>query len=154
MAQTAGTAARADKPALRLQRHFEVAPEKVWHAWTDPKALSVWFGPGHDNSVLRASVDLRVGGHFNVAFNTKDGGEHEVNGVYREVVPQRKLVFTWAWVSTPERESLVTVRFEPTATGTQMDFLHEQFHDEVARDDHEGGWTPTFEKLARFVHTF
>ena len=40
---------------------------------------------------------------------------------------------------------------EPTATGTNMDFLHEQFHDEAARDDHEGGWTPTFEKLGRFL---
>ena len=153
MAQDAGPAAR-ERPALRLARHYdEVTPAQVWRAWTDPKALSVWFGPGEDNSVIHARTEVRVGGEFRVAFRMANGDEHDVSGIYREVVPETKLVFTWAWRSTPERESLVTVLLTPTAGGTQMDFLHEQFWDEAARDDHEGGWRPTFDKLARFLRT-
>jgi uncharacterized protein YndB with AHSA1/START domain len=147
-----GSPAARERPALRLARHYdEVTPAQVWHAWTDPKALSVWFGPGEDNSVIHAHTEVRVGGGFRVAFRMPNGDEHDVSGTYREVVPERKLVFTWAWRSTPERESLVTVQFTPTAGGTQMDFLHEQFWDEAARDDHEGGWRPTFDKLTRFL---
>ena len=151
MAHEAASAAR-ERPSLRIQRHYdEVAPEQIWQAWTDPKALSVWFGPGEDNSVLHARTDVRVGGGFCVAFRLQNGDEHEVSGTYREVVPARKLVFTWTWRSTPERESLVTVRLAPTASGTQMEFLHEQFFDQDERDSHEGGWLPTIDKLGRFV---
>lgn len=150
MAQDASPAAR-ERPALRLARHYdEVTPAQVWHAWTDPQALSVWFGPGDDNSVTHAHTEVRVGGGFRVAFRMPNGDEHDVSGIYREVVPDRKLVFTWAWRSTPERESLVTLVLTPTAAGTRMDFVHEQFWDEAARDDHEGGWRPTFDKLERF----
>ena len=141
--------ATVDKPSLRLERHFDASPEKVWRAWTDPQALSAWFGPGEVNSVTLAQTDVRVGGRFRVAFRMPDGQEHDVSGIYREVQPPRKLVFTWAWKSTPERESVVTVSLAPMGTGTQMLFLHEQFYDQAARDGHEGGWTPTFDKLAR-----
>ena len=152
MAQDATSPTAGERPALRLQRHYdEVTPEQVWQAWTDPKALSVWFGPGEDNSVIHARTDVRMGGSFCVAFRMANGDEHEVNGIYREVLPASKLVFTWTWRSAPERESLVTLRLAPTATGTQMDFLHEQFWDEAERDDHEGGWLPTIDKLGRFL---
>src|SRR5262249_5972465 len=97
MAQEAGTAAR-ERPSLRIQRHYDgVSPEQVWQAWTDPKALSVWFGPGEDNSVIHARTDVRVGGSFCVAFRLPNGNEHEVSGIYREVVHGRKLVFSWSW---------------------------------------------------------
>jgi len=144
--------ATRDRPALRLERHYDgIAPEALWQAWTDPQALSAWFGPGPDHSVTLAQTDVRVGGSFRVAFRMADGQEHDVGGRYRAVEPHRRLVFTWAWRSTPERESLVTVRLVPTAQGTRMDFLHEQFFDEAARDGHEGGWTASFDKLARHL---
>lgn len=151
MAEEAGATAR-ERPSLRIQRHYdEVAPEQIWHAWTDPKALSVWFGPGEDNSVVHARTDVRVGGGFCIAFRLVNGDEHEVSGIYKEVVPARKLVFTWTWRRSPERESLVTVLLVPTATGTRMEFLHEQFFDQAERDDHEGGWLPTIDKLGRLL---
>jgi uncharacterized protein YndB with AHSA1/START domain len=147
-----GTAAAGEKPALRLERLYPVAPEKVWRAWTEPKALIAWFGPGAPDSVSVAEIDVRVGGSFHIAFSTRDGEQHDVSGTYLEVQRPRTLKFTWKWKSTPERESLVTVNLVSSADGqgTQMIFVHEQFHDEAARVDHEGGWTLTFEKLSRF----
>ena len=56
---------------------------------------------------------MRVGGRYPLADAGADGEQHDVSGVYREVVPNEKLVFTWAWKSTPERESLVTLTFKP-----------------------------------------
>ena len=123
------TAKLAEKPSLTLTRRFPVAPEKVWRAWTDPQALKQWFGPGGPQ-----------------------GDEHLCAGVYREVVPNRKLVFTWSWPrTTPERESLVTIELRRVAEGTELLFRHEQLFDEKVRDDHRRGWSETLVKLERFV---
>ncbi len=110
-----------------------------------------WFAPGEvEPGSIRAEVDLRVGGRYRICFSAK-GTYNEVGGSYREVVPNRLLVFTWAWHSTPERESLVTVTTKPDGGGTLLVFLHEQFADEAARDNHVRGWTDLFGKLEAFL---
>ena len=100
---------------------------------------------------MRAETDVRVGGRFRIVFRGPDGEEHDVGGVYREVVPDQKLVFTWAWRSTPERESLVTVALKRDGDGTLLTLLHEQFFDEAARDRHGRGWNGTLDKLESYV---
>ena len=60
-------------------------------------------------------MDVRVGGSFEVSFKSDDGEYHQIGGVYSEVVPNRKLVFSWAWHTTPERESQVTVTIKAEA---------------------------------------
>ena len=136
------------KPSLTLKRHLNAPPGKVYAAWAQPAKLMQWFGPD-SGAVTRAELDLRVGGRYAIVFHTEDGEEHDVSGVYREVVPNERLVFTWAWRSTPERESLVTVALRPDGGGTSLTLIHEQFFDEEARDRHEFGWTGTLDKLER-----
>jgi len=111
-----------------------------------------WWGPGGPQPVAVAELDVRVGGRFRIVFGGPEGRDHEVRGVYREVVPNRKLVFTWTWPnSTPERVSLVTVFLNKVAGGTDLDFRHEQHFDETVRDDHKRGWRETFIKLGQFL---
>ena len=141
-----------EKPSLSLQRRYPVAPEKVWRAWTDPQALKRWFGPGGVQPVSVADLDVRVGGRFHIIFGGPQGTEHEVRGVYKEVVPNRKLVFTWIWPrTTPERESLITLVFQASGGGTELDFRHEQLFDEAARDGHQRGWSESLIKLEAFL---
>ncbi len=139
------------KPSLTLKRRLKATPAKVFQAWTDPEKIVRWFGPHETvaNSV-RAEVDLRPGGRYRMNFDTLDGERHQVGGVYREVAPDSRLVFTWAWHSTPERESLVTVTIVPDGDGSLLTLHHEQFFDQKARDGHERGWTGTLDKLERF----
>jgi uncharacterized protein YndB with AHSA1/START domain len=142
----------ATKPSLALNRHYPVAPEKVWRAWTDAEAVKRWWGPGPGEPVSLAELDVRVGGRFRIVFGGPDGKMHECAGVYKEVVPNRKLVFTWHWPnSTPERVSVVTIVFEAVGKGTELHFKHEQLFDEKARDDHKRGWTATLDKLTEFL---
>jgi uncharacterized protein YndB with AHSA1/START domain len=141
-----------EKPFLALRRSYPVAPEKVWRAWTDPEAIKRWWGPGPGEPVSLAELDVRVGGRFRIVFGGTHGKDHEVQGVYKEVVPNRKLVFTWTWPnSTPERESVVTIVFKATGTGTELAFAHERLFDESVRDGHKRGWTESFAKLERFL---
>ena len=142
----------AERPSLALTRSYPVAPESVWRAWTDPEAVKRWWGPGPGEPVALAELDVRVGGRFRIVFGGPDGTAHECAGVYREVVPNRKLVFTWTWPnSSPERESLVTLTLRPAGSGTELHFVHEQFFDEAVRDGHKQGWTDALDKLGRFL---
>src|SRR5262245_46197763 len=98
------------KPSLTLKRRLKATAAKVFGAWTDPEKRVQWLGPKETVAdSVRARVDVRPGGRYEMSFQTEDGENHRVGGVYREVVPNSRLVFTWAWRSTPERESLVTV---------------------------------------------
>ena len=141
----------AARPSLTLKRRFNAAPEKVYTAWADPQKIARWFGPVSVKAGSeQASIDARIGGRYRISFNAK-GTYNEVGGVYREVVPNRRLVFSWAWHSTPERESLVTISIKPEASGTLLTFLHEQFADETARDNHQRGWTEFLGKLESYL---
>ena len=100
----------ASKPSLTLKRRLKAAPQKVYQAWTQPEQMTLWWGvTPHNSRKPIAETDLRVGGRFRVQFWGKNEEHHSVSGIYREVVPNRKLVFSWAWQSTPERESQVTI---------------------------------------------
>ncbi|MGH6761953.1 MAG: SRPBCC family protein [Phyllobacterium sp.] len=137
------------KPSLTLVRRINAAPIKVYRAWVDPALMTHWFGPA-GAIVLHTEMDPSVGGRFHIVMRTPDGEEHDVSGVYREVIEGERLVFTWAWRSTPERESLVHVTFEPNGDGTTLTLFHEQFYDEAARDGHKGGWTGALERLVAY----
>ena len=140
-----------EKPFLELSRHYPVAPEKVWRAWTDAEALKKWWAP-ESGGVALAELDVRVGGRYRIVFGGPDNNANEVAGVYREVVANRKLSFTWSWPrTTPERESLVTIVFRRAGEGTELQFRHEQFFDEVSRDNHKRGWTAALDKLGGFL---
>lgn len=142
--------AAAIKPSLTIKRRFNAAPAKVFAAWTDPQKMMRWMGPP---SIIRceAENDLRVGGRYHIKMVVPDD-EHDVSGVYREIVPNEKVVFTWAWKSTPERESLVTVTFKDDNGGTIMTLLHERFFDEAARDGHNKGWTAIMDRLETYLN--
>lgn len=143
-------ASLAVKPSLTLKRRLNAAPAKVYAAWTDPEKIVKWFGPD-TGPVLGANTEVRAYGHYTVIFRTEDGEEHHVSGLYREVVPNEKLVFTWAWRSMPERRSLVTILIKPDGAGSLLTLIHEQFFDEAARDRHQVGWTGCLDKLEVYL---
>jgi len=140
----------ADKPSLTLKRQLKAKPDKVYAAWTDPEKILKWFGPDKID-VLSAEADARLGGRFRIVMLGADGEEHDVSGTYLEVVRNEKLVFTWAWCSTPERQSLVTVLIKPDGTGSMLTLIHEQFFDEAARDRHREGWSGCLDKLENYL---
>ena len=140
------------RPSLTLKRRLNASPAKVYAAWTDPEKIARWFGPSQVVAgSVRADIDARIGGHYRVSFKMLDGEHHEVAGVYREMVPNQRLTFSWAWHSTPERESQVTVSLKPDGDGTLLTLIHEQLFDQAARDGHEGGWIGTLDKLEKYL---
>jgi uncharacterized protein YndB with AHSA1/START domain len=106
--------------SLTFTRRYGVPPEKVWRAWTDAEALRQWWAPGPAEPVSLAQLDVRVGGRIRIVFGGPDGKAHECTGIYREVVPNRKLAFTWAWPGASRPQSLVIIEFKPASWGTRL----------------------------------
>ena len=137
--------------SLTLHRTIAAPVETVYAAWTDPEQVRQWFAPGA-LAVARAVAEAEVGGTFLVEMRGTDGERHLTRGVYREVIPNRRLVHTWRWEGS-DVESLVTVEFEAESAGTtRITVTHARFADPESRDRHEGGWSGCLAKLtARFT---
>lgn len=139
----------ATLPSVTLVRRIKASPARVWAAITRPEQMLQWWGPDA-GPTLKAEADVRPGGRFSIVFRLLNGDEHNPTGVYRQVVPEKTLVFTWEWPGMPERESLVTFRLEPFDGGVELTLIHEQLPDE-ARDSHEQGWNGLLDKLLVFL---
>ena len=134
-------------PSLTLDRTLRAPPARVWAAWTQPEVMATWFGPHHVR-VEQAEADVRVGGRFRVVMREDNGERHEVAGDYAVVEPERRLVFSWAWVSMPERVSRVTVTLRAVPEGTALTLVHDRFADPDTATRHARGWTESLERLA------
>ena len=136
-------------PSLTMKRRLSASPAEVYEAWTNPDLLVRWFGP--ENVVAQeAQIDPRVDGAYRVVMIEDTGERHEVLGRYLEVVENERLVFSWSWITTPERVSRVVVTFKPDGDGTILTLLHEKLFDEQAVLGHTHGWTGTMVKLEAY----
>jgi uncharacterized protein YndB with AHSA1/START domain len=140
------------KPSVTLTRTYKASPEKVWQAWTSPKAMMEWIRPGEGFTAPVVEIDLRVGGRYRLIMKSPPGEEFEATGVYREVVSHRKLVFTWASPSS-EQETLVTLSFQPSGEGTLFELRHEGLRDAEDRDSHRDGWSNSLTSLERYLQS-
>ena len=141
-------------PVLEIVRTFDAPRAVVFAAWTRREHLVRWCAP-HGFVVTHCDGDPRPGGAWRSCMRSPDGVDHRVGGVYREVVPDRRLVFTHAWDAQggkPGHETLVTVEFaEPGPGQTRMTFRQTNFKSDASRDGHGSGWTEAFERLAALV---
>lgn len=137
-------------PSVTLVRRIKAPPSRVFAAITRPDQMLHWWGPDA-GPTLSVEADVRPGGRFSIVFRLLNGDEHNPTGVYREVVPDRKLIFTWEWRDAPERESLVTFLLRPIDEGTELTLIHELLPDEAARRSHEAGWAGLLDKLPPFL---
>lgn len=135
--------------SLELKRVFQAPLAQVYQAWTDPEMMNEWF---HPDSQMRSTcaVDLRVGGRYEVQMHPPEGDPYIAAGVYQEIIPNEKLVFTWRWQGIAgAEESLVTILFQPTGNGdTELTLRHERLDNEEDRDKHIEGWEGILNQLA------
>jgi uncharacterized protein YndB with AHSA1/START domain len=135
---------------LELRRVLPAPAEAVFDAWTRPELMMQWFAPT-SMTTPAASVDLREGGAYRVEMEGPDGTRYVATGTYLEIVPARRLVFTWGWDGPDRRETLVTVELHERGEETELVLRHERFASSADRDSHREGWSGALEKLAGLV---
>lgn len=141
---------RSVPPSVTLVRRIRATPARVWAAITRPEQMLLWWGPDA-GPTLRVDCDVRPGGRFSVVFRTLDGQEYNPTGVYQEVVPERRLSFTWDLPGAMEPKSLVTFVLQPIGGGAELTLTHEHLPDEAALTSHRAGWSGLLDKLRHFL---
>jgi uncharacterized protein YndB with AHSA1/START domain len=141
--------------SLHISRVFDAPRALVFKAWTDPQHLLQWFCP-QGFRVLSFDADLRVGGQYRFTMQAPSGKNYAAGGVYREIAPPSRLVYSHVWEDncSEERkdligmETLVTVDFSEQGDKTLVNFIHEGLPDRNTVVSHTGGWTSYLENLA------
>ncbi len=105
---------------LVLVRETTVPPEKLYAGWTQPDLLVQWFTP-KPWTTTACELDLRPGGVCKTTMRSPEGQEFPNVGVYLEVVPNEKIVFTDAyfanWETNPNPFFTGVITFEPLPNG-------------------------------------
>jgi uncharacterized protein YndB with AHSA1/START domain len=157
-ASQSATQTFAEGRDLVLTRLIDAPPEKVYRAWTDAEVLKQWFAPLPYTTPF-AKLDVRPGGANEVTMRSPDGNEMPNAGVYLEVVPNRKLVFTDAFTQAWElsRKPFMTVilTFEPEGNRTRYTATVKHWT-EADRETHEKmgfhkGWGLCTDQLEALV---
>jgi uncharacterized protein YndB with AHSA1/START domain len=146
---------------VRLHRTIPAPPSRVYRAWLEPDLLRRWLSPaGLD--VTGAEVDERVGGRFRIWQANADGEAGGFESELVELVPDRRLVFRWAFVG-PERvadpayDSQLTITFEEAPGGaTALTLVHERLDALDAAmpgmaENTATGWGMALDKLAATI---
>lgn len=107
---------------LTLTRLIDAPPEKLYRCWSEPELLKQWFAP-LPWTTPAAELDVRPGGANRIVMRGPDGQDFPHRGVYLEVVPNQRLVFTdaytEAWVPGAKPFMTVILTFETEGGGTR-----------------------------------
>jgi len=140
---------------LSLSRIVQAPPEKMFRAWTDPDLLVSWWAP-LPYTTSDAVIDLRPGGAFNTIMHAPTGEIYENLGVFLDVVPNQRIVFTdaftegWAPAERPFMTGYIT--FEDAGNGATKytaRALHWNADDKKMHEEmgFEEGWNAAAEQL-------
>jgi uncharacterized protein YndB with AHSA1/START domain len=112
--------------SLEIKRLIKAPRDRVYAAWTDPAQLKQWFGP-EKVQTRELIADARVGGKFRWDLTNPEGEKMTCRGEYRELQPDKKIIFTWQWEDDETWEkhtSVVTVELADADGGTELSLTH------------------------------
>jgi len=142
----------SEKLSLEIKRLIKAPRDRVYAAWTDPAQLKQWFGP-EKVQTRELIADARVGGKFRWDLTNSEGEKMTCRGEYRELQPDKKIVFTWQWEDDEDWQdhiSIITVELYDRGGDTELRLSHEQLPNEESRDGHARGWNSALDKLEKF----
>jgi uncharacterized protein YndB with AHSA1/START domain len=137
---------------VSLRRLLKARRALVFEAWTRPELMARWFFP---DSSWSATIEheLKVGGRWQVLMKEPGGVTHNQFGVYREIVPDSRLVFTWSCPDLQVVDSVVTLELYDHEAGTELLLSHELPPDANVRRGHDEGWQGCLGNLQKLLET-
>ena len=143
---------------LVLDRVINASPDKFFRAWTEPELIVQWFTPP-PWSTASAVTDLRPGGSTTIVMRSPEGQDFANQGVYLEVVKDKKLVFTdaytGAWAPSEKPFMTVILNFEDLGGKTHYTAVVRHWT-EADKEEHEKmgfheGWGKATDQLEELV---
>ena len=141
---------------LVIERLIDAPRDLVFRTWVDPRMALAWWGPP-ESPATHVQIEFRVGGAWSGRLRTVDGRELRQKGVFREIVPPERLVFTFVWEDANGRgqESLVSLYFADDAGRTRLALNERPFRSRALRDANVVEWSDAidrFEALLARMH--
>jgi uncharacterized protein YndB with AHSA1/START domain len=136
-------------PRVVISRVFNAPCAMVFRAWTDPKQMVQWWSP-EEIECRSVDADVRIGGAYRI--HMVDGEvNHIAIGKYLEIIPNKRVRFSWEWEHYPMPHSTVTVEFEDLGKTTRLTLIHDGLPDRDDVPDHKSGWTSALDKFGRMI---
>jgi uncharacterized protein YndB with AHSA1/START domain len=126
---------------INAERKYGCSPEVVYGAWVAEETLVA--------PVTRIEKDVRVGGYYRL-FVEMENFTGIMSAEYQEVIPGKKLVYSWEWNDDGEK-TVVSVNFEPDEQGCIVRLTHGEFKSEESQGRHAYGWESYFDGLEKQV---
>ena len=142
------------QPVVSVTRRIAASPERVFRAWVEPELLVRWQFPDRSTRLEVAAFEARPGGGYTFRFHAEDGHVDTVRGTFLELVPPKRLVFTWTWdTSDPDGgvETQVSVELATDGNGTRVSVRHERLPTPSSCLRHQQGWTGALGHQAELV---
>jgi uncharacterized protein YndB with AHSA1/START domain len=149
------TSRKVQPAPLRVSRVFSAPRETVFKAWSSADHVKRWFCP-NGYSVPEATVEMRVGGRFEVCMRSPEGTEHWTKGTFTEVVVPERLTIDHHVIDPcgggPLFSAVTEVKFTPADGGTRMDVVQSYTVIDAAQVEPmlkgaPEGWRQTLDKL-------
>lgn len=137
----------ASAPEFTIVRTLNARRELVWRAWTEKNDLAAWLPSTPLESI---SFDVREGGRYRYTMvNKQTGQEYHTGGVFLDVIPFERLVFTWGSPDDPvEGTPVVTLTLTAQGERTEMIFHLRGFAGHPGDQYVYDGWSGTLDNLA------
>ncbi len=150
---------------LVITRVFDAPRELVFKAWTECEHFARWWGPSRFTTP-GCTIDLRPGGRLHYCMRAPDGQEFWGLGVYREIVPPERIVYTdmfadehgdpvppthYGMSADWPAETLVTVTFAELDGKTRLTLRHTGAPAGRDRDMTGAGWNQSFDRLGEYL---
>ncbi len=154
---------KGTKNELTITRLFNAPAKLVWKAWAEPQHFMRWWGPKNFTCPV-CTTDFRVGGKYLWCMRGPDGRDYWSTGVFREIVPLKRIVYTDAFADEKGNvvpasyhglpgedwplEMTVTITFEESGGKTTMTLVHAGHPAGLMSEMASAGWNQSFDKLA------
>ena len=138
-----------------IERNYPFGPDRVFAAFSDPTKKRRWFAEGEESKVEAFEMDFRVGGNERARFRSKDGHVFTNDTVYRDILPNQRIVIAYNMSVGDKRisSSQSTIEFLPNSKGTDLIFTEQAAFFEGADGPQirEQGWRLILERLAKHL---
>jgi uncharacterized protein YndB with AHSA1/START domain len=146
--------ALTDGETILAAVEIAASPERIFRALTTDEVEKWWIAPGVYR-IVNWKADLRVGGRWSLGVQLPDGTVLPARGTFLEIDAPHRLVQTRTYdfdhPTLGRRDTTVTCRLQPGASGTRVSVRHDGFAGTLAAEEHAVGWERFLSLLAAYL---
>lgn len=141
---------------IKITQHFAASKADIFKAWTEEAALKAWWKPA-GKKLSSVENHLEEGGKVSYTFeaNEQDHTNLVIEGTYKEVKPEEKLVYTWNWIldntALENGNYLLTVEFTESESGSEISIHQESETEKEGVHPHQEGWEEALKALEAYL---